>query len=63
VIAVRSPSATEDPTGMAEDKRRAIDRVRRIGDPVRVSWVEGIHDLPLQHPDLLARRIVRLARP
>ena len=26
----------------------------RSGAPVRISWMEGIHDLPLQHPDALA---------
>lgn len=42
-------------------KRRAVKRVTGSGAPVRVSWMEGIHDLPLQHPDALARRIERFA--
>ena len=38
-----------------ERKRRAATRVARSGAPIRISWMEGIHDLPLQHPDTLAR--------
>jgi pimeloyl-ACP methyl ester carboxylesterase len=45
-----------------ERKRRAVKRVARSGAPVRVSWLEGIHDLPLQHPDALAGRIERSAK-
>lgn len=44
-----------------ERKRRAAKRVARSGAPIRVSWMEGIHDLPLQHPDTLAGRIERFA--
>lgn len=44
-----------------ERKRRAAKRVARSGAPIRVSWMEGIHDLPLQHPDTLAARIERFA--
>ncbi len=44
-----------------ERKRRAVQRVAASGAPVRISWMEGIHDLPLQHPDALARRIERFA--
>jgi pimeloyl-ACP methyl ester carboxylesterase len=44
-----------------ERKRRAAERVARSGAPIRVSWMEGIHDLPLQHPDTLAGRIERFA--
>lgn len=45
-----------------ERKRRAVKRVAASGAPVRVSWMEGIHDLPLQHPDALTRRIERFVR-
>jgi 3-oxoadipate enol-lactonase len=31
------------------------------GTATRISWVQGIHDLPLQHPLALARRITRFA--
>jgi pimeloyl-ACP methyl ester carboxylesterase len=43
-------------------KRRAAARVARSGAPVRISWIEGIHDLPLQHPGALASRIERFSR-
>ena len=43
---------------------RAVARVREIthDGPVTVEWMDGIHDLPLQHPEALARRIERFAR-
>jgi pimeloyl-ACP methyl ester carboxylesterase len=42
-------------------KRRAAERARRSGSPIGITWLEGIHDLPLQHPDALARRIERFS--
>jgi pimeloyl-ACP methyl ester carboxylesterase len=42
-------------------KRDAARRLRRLGAPTRITWIEGIHDLPLQHPDRLCRRIERFA--
>jgi pimeloyl-ACP methyl ester carboxylesterase len=44
-----------------ERKRDAAEHARRSGAPLRISWLEGIHDLPLQHPDSLARRIQRFS--
>jgi len=44
-----------------ERKRRAAKRLARSGAPIRISWMEGIHDLPLQHPDSLAGRVERFA--
>lgn len=52
---------TGDP-GWDERKRRAARRALASGAPVRVSWIAGIHDLPLQHPDALSARIERFAR-
>lgn len=43
-------------------KRGFAERARRSGAPIRVSWLEGIHDLPLQHPDALAGRIERFSQ-
>jgi pimeloyl-ACP methyl ester carboxylesterase len=43
-------------------KRRAARSVARAGAPIRVSWLRGIHDLPLQHPDALSERIERFSR-
>ncbi|MET1011337.1 MAG: alpha/beta hydrolase [Actinomycetota bacterium] len=42
-------------------KRGFAERARRSGAPIRVSWLEGIHDLPLQHPAALASRIERFS--
>jgi len=44
--------------------RRAVAHVRDIthGRPVAIEWMHGIHDLPLQHPDRLAKRIERFTR-
>lgn len=47
--------------GWDERKRRAATWVTRSGAPIRISWMEGIHDLPLQHPDTLAGRFERFA--
>ncbi len=44
-----------------ERKKRAARRAARSGAPIRISWMEGIHDLPLQHPDSLASRVERFA--
>ena len=44
-----------------ERKRRAAERVVGSEAPIRISWMEGIHDLPLQHPDALAGRVERFA--
>jgi pimeloyl-ACP methyl ester carboxylesterase len=49
---------TLDPS-IWEAKRAAARAIRASGSPTRIEWVEGIHDLPLQHPRLLARRIER----
>ena len=45
-------------------KRASVRRVRALarGRPVTIEWMRGIHDLPLQHPEALARRIDRFAR-
>lgn len=44
-------------------KRASVAAVKRAAEPatVRVSWIRGIHDVPLQHPDRLAGRIERFA--
>jgi pimeloyl-ACP methyl ester carboxylesterase len=44
--------------------RRSVGRVRAVARdrPVTLQWMDGIHDLPLQHPEPLARRIERFVR-
>lgn len=48
----------------AWDARRhaAVRTLRAAGAPTRVTWIDGIHDLPLQHPRVLAQRISAFAR-
>jgi pimeloyl-ACP methyl ester carboxylesterase len=44
-----------------ERKRRSVERATSSGAPIRISWMKGIHDLPVQHPDALAGRIERFS--
>jgi pimeloyl-ACP methyl ester carboxylesterase len=62
VLAVRSPPDASGPPGFREQKHRAARLVRAIGAPVRFEWIDGIHDVPLQRPDAVARRILRSSR-
>ena len=48
-----------DPRGRG---RRASERVRETNAPVRLTTIEGIHDVPLQHPGALAARIERFSQ-
>ena len=61
VLGVRSKDGGPDSAGFTEEKERAASTVRAIGGNVRFAWIEGIHDVPLQRPDALARRIARFA--
>lgn len=47
-----------------ERLRQTVGRVRELtrDRPATIEWMDGIHDLPLQHPEALARRIERFAR-
>jgi len=63
---VRTPGLAIVATGHdpAWDARRreAVRSLRETGAPVRVATIEGVHDVPLQHPRTLARRISAFAR-
>jgi pimeloyl-ACP methyl ester carboxylesterase len=61
-LAILAHETGDDPT-WAQAKRDAAARIQamRSDGILRVTWMEGIHDLPLQHPDALARRILRFA--
>jgi pimeloyl-ACP methyl ester carboxylesterase len=50
-----------DPTWDAR-RHDAVRAMRAAGAPTRVTWLDGIHDLPLQHPGVLAQRITAFAR-
>ena len=45
-------------------KRSSVRTIRALtaGTPVTIEWMRGVHDLPLQHPEALARRIERFVR-
>jgi pimeloyl-ACP methyl ester carboxylesterase len=62
VLAARSPKSAGDRPEFLEARRRGGREIEAIGSPLRFEWVDGIHDLPLQRPEALARRIVRAAR-
>jgi pimeloyl-ACP methyl ester carboxylesterase len=61
VLAARSRSGGSAAPGFERDKAIAARRVRTIGPPVSFEWIEGIHDVPLQRPEAVARRIARFA--
>jgi pimeloyl-ACP methyl ester carboxylesterase len=62
-IVARSTGGDDQDEAQAAARREAVTSVRVAarGRPVRISWMEGIHDLPLQHPDALADRFRRFA--
>jgi pimeloyl-ACP methyl ester carboxylesterase len=59
VLAARTPSP--EPDDFARSKAAAARRIRTIGAPVAFEWIEGIHDVPIQRPEAVARRIARFA--
>jgi pimeloyl-ACP methyl ester carboxylesterase len=59
VLAARTPST--EPDDFARSKAAAARRIRTIGAPVAFEWIEGIHDVPIQRPEAVARRIARFA--
>jgi pimeloyl-ACP methyl ester carboxylesterase len=52
--------APGDPVRAAR-RRDAAARIRGAGGRARLTWLEGIHDLPLQRPADVARRLQRFA--
>jgi pimeloyl-ACP methyl ester carboxylesterase len=59
VLAARTRWAPPD--DFVRSKETAGGRIRAIGSPVAFEWIEGIHDVPLQRPEAVARRIARFA--
>ena len=62
-VVAHEPDADGSDEPWTRTKRAAVAEVRAAatGRPVTVAWMRGIHDLPLQHPDALSRRIERFA--
>jgi pimeloyl-ACP methyl ester carboxylesterase len=48
--------------GLLQAKEQAAAVVKSIGGNVRFTWIESIHDVPLQRPAELARLIERHVR-
>ena len=61
IVAARSRSGGSAASGFERDKAITARGVRTIGPPVSFAWIEGIHDVPLQRPEAVARRIARFA--
>lgn len=59
VIGARETHTSPGQRAFMAAKRSAAASVRSIGGGVRFEWMEGIHDLPLQRPKELARRVAR----
>jgi pimeloyl-ACP methyl ester carboxylesterase len=63
--ALRVPSlailASGGEADFAAAKRAAAKELAATGAPTRVTWIRGIHDLPLQHPATLAGHVHRFA--
>jgi pimeloyl-ACP methyl ester carboxylesterase len=64
-LAVLARTDSDDPEerGFLASKLRGAKAARRAAPRLlQVTWIDGVHDLPLQHPGLLASRIARFAR-
>lgn len=62
VLACRTHDLAPGEEAFHAVKSEAERQIRAIGEPVRFRWIEGIHDVPLQHPGAVARRIERFAQ-
>jgi pimeloyl-ACP methyl ester carboxylesterase len=61
ILATRRPDPGPGDEMFIAAKQIGEERVREIGGPIRFEWIEGIHDVPLQHPDEVARRVRQFA--
>jgi pimeloyl-ACP methyl ester carboxylesterase len=61
ILAARTRDVPPDQADFARAKAQAARRVRALGPAVSFEWIEGIHDVPLQRPAAVARRIARFA--
>lgn len=62
VVATRREGASDADAAFIAAKEAAEQQVREIDGLVRFEWIEGIHDVPLQHPNAVAALIRRFAR-
>jgi pimeloyl-ACP methyl ester carboxylesterase len=61
ILATRRPDPGPGDEAFIAAKQIGEQQVREIDGPIRFEWIEGIHDVPLQHPDELARRFREFA--
>jgi pimeloyl-ACP methyl ester carboxylesterase len=61
MIPARPSHISEETNEFLKLKERGIARAKELIANLRVEWVESIHDIPLQHPDLLADLILDFA--
>lgn len=57
VLAARRRDLGPEDAMFVEAKHMGEVAIRSIGEPVRFEWIEGIHDVVLQRPEAVARRI------
>jgi pimeloyl-ACP methyl ester carboxylesterase len=62
VVGTRRSDTPDDDREFIESKAAAAGEISRLDGPVRFEWIEGIHDVPLQHPDAVAEQIRRFTR-
>ena len=61
VVGTRREDAEGAEAMFVASKELGEQEVRKIGGPVRFRWIEGIHDVPLQHPDAVAELVREFA--
>jgi pimeloyl-ACP methyl ester carboxylesterase len=61
VMATRRDTMEESERPVIAAKEVAETKIREIDGVVRFEWIEGIHDVPLQHPGAVADLIHRFA--
>ena len=61
LLVTRTTPVSPDATGFVRAKEAAAQSVRSIGGNVSFAWIDGIHDVPLQRPEAVARRIANFS--
>jgi pimeloyl-ACP methyl ester carboxylesterase len=62
IVAARPKEVGDDDAEFVASKQAAEERVRSVNPLVRFEWIQSIHDVPLQRPGELARRISAFSR-
>ena len=61
VVGTRRTDVRDEDRSFVAAKEAAAEEISRLEGPVRFEWIEGIHDVPLQRPDVVAELIRRFA--